>query len=32
VESHSEYDAPVKPYAVNNSDDAKREYGEKDEK
>jgi len=37
--SHNEYDAPVKPYAVNNSndemlmvaDDAKREYGKKDD-
>ncbi len=37
--SHSEYDAPGKPYSVNNSydgelmvaDDAKREYGKKDE-
>jgi len=37
--SHNEYVASVKPYAVNNSyddelmvaDDAKREYGEKDD-
>jgi hypothetical protein len=38
--SHNEYDTPVKPYAVNNSidaalmaaDDAKSEYGKKDDK